>query len=167
MSISIFICLIIFCITTITIMADFSDVSVEHNLKIANGKYMQGDFEEASLLYRRCLEQDPNQPDCHCNLASLLLDTGDNEGAEDHYRRAIEVTDSKHAGALYNLALLLQESHETDKLNYVKQLYRKLLELEPDNIDAWSNLGAVLHQTGDLSAAILVYDRAIQLYSAG
>ena len=139
--------------------------SIEQNLMEANGYYNKGNLDQALLLYRRCLEQDPNQSDCLCNLGSLLVDRGHTEEAETHYRRALEVTDSKHAGALYNLALLLQDSQKEEDLMDAKNLYLKLINIEPDNAEAWANIGAVLHQLGDLNLAIRSYMKAIELYS--
>ena len=148
-------------------MSNKDAASVQQNLIDANGHYNQGNLDQALLLYRRCLEQEPNQSDCLCNLASLLVDTGDSEGAEVYYRRALEVTDFKHAGALYNLALLLQESSKERDLKDAKELYLKLIQIEPENAEAWANIGAVLHQLGELNLSIPSYIKAIELYSAG
>jgi predicted TPR repeat methyltransferase len=141
-----------------------SKQTIEQDLMEANRFYSQGDYNEAYALYRRCLEADPNQTDCLCNLASLFVDNGDNEKAEYYYKKTL-LNDSNHAGALYNLALLLQDSRKDGYLDDSKNLYAKLLNIEPLNKDAWANLGAVLHQIGDLKAAIESYEKAIELYS--
>ena len=95
----------------------------------------------------------------------MLVDRGHNEEAETYYRRALEVTGSNHAGALYNLALLLQDSQKEEDLLDAKNLYLKLINIEPDNAEAWANIGAVLHQLGDLQLAVRAYMKAIELYS--
>jgi predicted TPR repeat methyltransferase len=140
-----------------------SKQTVEQDLMEANRFYGQGNYNEAYVLYRRCLEADPNQTDCLCNLASLFVDNGDNEKAEYYYKKAL-LNDSNHAGALYNLALLLHDSRKDGYLDNTKNFYVKLLSIEPSNKDAWANLGAVFHQIGDLKAAIESYEKAIGLY---
>ena len=127
-------------------LSSSKDTAVMQNLMDANTHYTQGNLDQALLLYRRCLEQEPNQSDCLCNLASLLVDRGENDEAEQYYRRALAVTDSKHAGALYNLALLLQDSRKESDLIDAKDLYLKLLLIEPDNAEAWANTGAYSKQ---------------------
>ena len=157
--------LLIFSTSTLLIAIKKDSATIDQNLRAANRFYTQGSLEEAQLLYRKCLDQDPNQSDCLCNLASLLVDKGYNEEAEQYYRRALDVTDSKHAGALYNLALLLQDSKKDGDLADSKDLYLKLIKIEPDNAEAWANLGAILHQLGELNLAIPSYMRSIELYS--
>ena len=151
--------------STMSIASLKDSASIDQNLIAANRHYTQGNLDQAELLYRECLNQDPRQSDCLCNLASLLVDKGYNKEAELYYRRALQVTNSNHAGALYNLALLLQDSQKDGDLVDAKELYLKLIKIEPDNAEAWANLGAVLHQLGDLNLAIPSYVRAIELYS--
>lgn len=154
-------------VTTTTSIANARDsVGIDQYLREANGYYSVGNLDRALILYKKCLNQDPNQPDCLCNLASLLLDIGNSEEAELYYRRALEVTDSKHAGALYNLALMLQDGKKEGDQTDARDLYMKLLEIEPKNAEAWANIGAVLHQLGELRLAIASYMKAINFYSA-
>ena len=164
-AVNVLILLLIFSTSTLLIASKKDSTTVDQNLGAANRLYTQGSLEEAQLLYRKCLDQDPNQSDCLCNLASLLVDKGYNEEAELYYRRALDVTDSNHAGALYNLALLLQDSQKDGDLNDAKDLYLKLIKIEPNNAEAWANLGAILHQLGELNLALPSYMRSIELYS--
>lgn len=140
--------------------------SIEQNLKEANVYYGKGDLDRALQLYMNCLKQDPNQPDCLCNLGSVLLDAGKSDDAKIHYRRALKVTAGKHAGALYNLALMLQDGLGADDLTESRNLYLRLVEIETKNEEAWANLGAVHHQLGELKLAIKSYMQAIELYAA-
>lgn len=139
--------------------------SIEQNLKEANTYYGKGNLDRALELYMKCLQQDPNQPDCLCNLGSVLLDAGKVDDAMIHYRRALKVTAGNHAGALYNLALMLQDGLKEGDIIESRNLYLRLVEIETKNEEAWANLGAVQHQLGDLKLAIRSYMKAIELYS--
>jgi tetratricopeptide (TPR) repeat protein len=139
--------------------------SIDQNLKEANAYYGKGNLDRALELYMKCLKLDPNQPDCLCNLGSVLLDAGKVDDAKIHYRRALKVTAGNHAGALYNLALMLQDGVKEGDLTESRNLYLRLVEIETKNEEAWANLGAVQHQLGDLKLAIKSYMKAIELYS--
>ena len=143
-----------------------NSASVMTNLTEANKFYSKGNLDEALTHYMKCLEEDPNQPDCLCNMASVLLDGGKTDEAEFYYRRALHVTGSEHAGALYNLALMLQDGRKEGDLVDARNLYSKLIEIEPKNEEAWANLGAVFHQLGDLQKSVRTYMKAIELYTA-
>lgn len=139
--------------------------SIEQNLKEANAYYGKGNLDQALQLYMKCLQEDPNQPDCLCNIGSVLLDAGKVDDAKIHYRRALKVTEGNHAGALYNLALLLQDGLKEGDLIESRHLYLRLVGIETKNEEAWANLGAVQHQLGDLRVAIQSYMKAVELYS--
>ena len=143
-----------------------NSASVMTNLTEANKFYSKGNLDEALTYYMKCLEEDPNQPDCLCNMASVLLDGGKTDEAEFYYRRALHATGSEHAGALYNLALMLQDGRKEGDLVDARNLYSKLIEIEPKNEEAWANLGAVFHQLGDLQKSVRTYMKAIELYIA-
>ena len=143
-----------------------NSASVMQSLTEANKFYAKGNLDDALKHYMKCLEEDPNQPDCLCNMASVLLDGGKTDEAEFYYRRALHATGSEHAGALYNLALMLQDGRKEGDLVDAKNLYSKLIEIEPKNEEAWANLGAVYHQLGDLQKSVRTYMKAIELYTA-
>jgi len=45
-----------------------------------------------------------------------------------------------------------------------RTLYDRLLKVEPDNREAWANLGSSCHQLGEFAAAIAAYDAALGRY---
>jgi tetratricopeptide (TPR) repeat protein len=143
-----------------------NSATVMQCLTEANKFYSNGDLNEALKHYMKCLEEDPNQPDCLCNMGSVLLDGGKTDEAEFYYRRALHATGSEHAGALYNLALMLQDGRKEGDLLDAMRLYSKLIEIEPKNEEAWANLGAVFHQLGELQKSVRTYMKAIELYIA-
>lgn len=130
--------LVIIFITVNNLMAN--TVTTDFNLRKGNEFYALENLDQALVYYRRCLNIDPNNADCLCNLASCLIDTGNNDDGEYYYRRAL-TSDPNHSGALFNLAILLQDSHDTIHVIDAKNLYLKLLELEPNNSETWANIG--------------------------
>lgn len=130
----------------------------------ANALYGQGQLQDAATLYLRALLLDPGHADSHCNYASLLVDVGKATMAEEHYRKALEL-DDKHAGALFNLALLLQDQGKEGKKE-AATLYEQLLEVEPNNFDALSNLATTHHSLGDLASSVTYYERAVASYGS-
>ena len=71
-----------------------------------------GRNDEAIALYRELLAEDDGDPELHFNLARSLIETGDQAGAEEHLRRAID-TNPSHGAAHFNLALLLGRTGRT------------------------------------------------------
>ena len=130
----------------------------------ANALYGQGQLQDAATLYLRVLLLDPGHTDAHCNYASLLIDVGKTAVAEEHYRKALEL-DDKHAGALFNLALLLQDQGLEGKRE-AAILYEQLLETEPDDFDALTNLATTQHALGDLASSVKLYEKAVASYGS-
>ena len=71
-----------------------------------------GRNDEAIALYRELLAEDGGDPEVHFNLARSLIETGDQAGAEEHLRRAIEANPA-HGAAHFNLAVLLGRTGRT------------------------------------------------------
>ena len=77
-------------------------------------------------------------------LLGLLALTGCRPSAEGHFQKGNE----------YYRGLQFAEAAEE---------YEKVLELEPDNVDVMSNLGATYYRLGKLDEAIEVYTKAIDI----
>lgn len=53
--------------------------------------------------------------------------------------------------------------HTAGRLAQAERLYRQVLDVEPDNIDALHLLGVMAYQAGDREAAITLYQRALAI----
>src|SRR4051812_43170278 len=51
--------------------------------------------------------------------------------------------------------------HESGNTLQAESLYRALLTIQPNNVDAWYNLGLLLHTGGQLDRAVAVYREAL------
>ncbi len=67
-------------------------------------------------------------------------------------------TPTKDVASLLRAAL---SKHQAGNVDEAEPLYRRLLEVAPDNADALHHLGLLLQQRGDLEEAILLLTRAV------
>jgi tetratricopeptide (TPR) repeat protein len=100
----------------------------------ANAYYAQGKYQEAHDLYKEIIKVSPENVDCKCNLGSLLVDIGRTEEGEALYRQALEQREN-HPVALFNLAMMLQDSKEQSRIDESRVLYKKLINVEPGNAE--------------------------------
>ena len=77
-------------------------------------------------------------------LIGLLALTGCRPAAEGHFQKG-------------------NEYYEAMQFAKAAEEYEKVLELEPDNVDVMSNLGATYYRLGRLDEAIEVYTNAIDI----
>jgi len=88
-------------------------------------------------------------------IGCLQMNRGEDDLAEDSFRRSIELGASPHA--LNNLAWLLQERNEYEE---AERHVRAALELNDNLYQAWDTLGLVLMRRGQLEEAQQALDRA-------
>ena len=100
---------------------------------------------EASEAYNICLKLAPERTDCATNLASVLVDQGNEALAEGLYRRVLAI-DESHADAAFNLGLLLQDRKTDAATREAAKLYQVAVAKEPARWDAWANLAAALSE---------------------
>ncbi len=95
-----------------------------------------------------------------CFERALYLEgRGDNQGAEEAYRQAIEL-DPQMADAHVNLGRL---AHNRGDIETASQLYHVAVDLVPQDPVAHYNLALTLEDKGRTPAAMRHYQRAIQL----
>lgn len=145
-----------------------------------------GQLEEAAASYRRALELKPDMAEAHNNLGGVLKELGDLAGAEASYRRALELKPDfarvhSNLGVVmrelgqpeselecYRLALqhdplcheamlgLGQLCMAGGEMAEAEMLFRKAIEISPDNIEARLLLAQVKKvQPGDENIAAL------------
>lgn len=108
---------------------------------------------------RALLAERPADARLENDLGSLLALNDDFAGAEQAYRRAIEI-DGENASAHYNLALLLQKQGE--RRAALKE-FKRTIELEPRHAWAHYQVGTIYDAQGHDSAARKAYAKALAL----
>jgi tetratricopeptide (TPR) repeat protein len=151
----------------------------------------RGRPEESVALISRALESDPEFPDALANLARGLNFLGQSERAADAARRATELDPvlgegwlqlgrallslGKYQEALAALCGALPYFVDSSELHAAIgfaaqslgdaaaaiEAWRKVLDLQPDRVDAMINLGSAYCQTRQLDDALVLHRRAV------
>ncbi|CAK0780933.1 protein O-GlcNAc transferase [Gammaproteobacteria bacterium] len=128
-------------------------------IETGNRAWAADRLQEAEDSYRRALALDPNSPEAHNNLGSVLFDNSRFQDAERSYRAALAL----HADfpeAHYNLANVL---HRQGQREAALVEYRTALSLRPDYAEAHNNLGRTLQEMDRLTEAEEALNRALAL----
>ena len=111
------------------------------------------------MLYRQVLAGDRNHFGSLHHLGIIALQRGQPQAAIEPIGRAIAI-DGRNPECRFNIAFAFQS---LGRLNEAVNHYREAIRLKPDYIDAYTNLGNALLQTGALTEAIATYERLIAL----
>lgn len=114
-----------------------------------------GEVESAKTHYQTALSLYPHLPSAHNNLGTLLNDT---MAAEVHYEAALKITPD-HKGAMINLGTSLITRGQYQR---GKKWIDKVLNQDPENLDAIIVKAWVTMEEGDLTLAEKFYQRALQ-----
>lgn len=124
-----------------------------------------GRTEEAIQLFRKVLERDPKHPRAHHELMKIYSRRYDMYELKSAYGLALkEITAQLQLvpSAYYYIERGLLYM---DNFNFDLALadYRKALELEPENIYAYNNIGYVYQAKGQFEEAITYFSKSIEL----
>lgn len=117
-----------------------------------------GKFEEAEHALRKAIQQNPRYVEAHNNLAQLL-------SSQKQEVEALRILGEALKFASDNVATLLITSKiqlRRNNLQASEQAARLALQQEPENAEALTVLGQVLHETDRYEEALEVLDRALQ-----
>ena len=106
--------------------------------------------------YQEAIQQEPEYPDAHLNLALTYADQERFEDATKELRRAIELA-PKDPFPRHELAAILMD--EGDYRAAIGQL-KEVVRLEPQNFEAWLDLGICYAQKGFYAEAERAYEKA-------
>jgi Ca-activated chloride channel homolog len=114
-------------------------------IRKANVLYKKGEFKEASALYQKALESNPDAPVPNYNLGNALFRNNEMESAGKYYDNSIQnSTNTNFKGrSYYNKGVSLTKS---DKLVESIEAYKQALILNPNDADARHNLQKALFE---------------------
>uniref|UniRef100_A0A8D3BNL9 dolichyl-phosphate-mannose--protein mannosyltransferase n=1 Tax=Scophthalmus maximus TaxID=52904 RepID=A0A8D3BNL9_SCOMX len=115
-------------------------------------------FPEANDIYRKGIENCPDNSDLHNNYGVFLVDTGEGEQAAAHYQRAVRLKPA-HYVAMVNLGRLLRSSNDNKA---AESWYKRALQVTR-KVDILTPLGALYYNTGRYEEALQVYREAAAL----
>jgi tetratricopeptide (TPR) repeat protein/Tol biopolymer transport system component len=121
----------------------------------------QGMTEEATELYRKSLELDPESASAHQNLAASLARRGDFTAAERHFRAALE--QKPGAQAYTGLGFVLWKQGRVDEA--IARLH-DAIDADPKHPAAYDQLGTILVAQGRLDEAELNYRALVRTHAS-
>ena len=142
-----------------------------------------GQIRAAAKLYEDAIErlENLNPPDLEeaaslrNNLAMIYREEGLHDRAEEHYIRAINISERLYGkedltvASLYNnlAALYVNATHYSEALEIAKQsleIREKLLSADsPELAQSLSNLGSIVYGQGDIEAAVDYFSKAASI----
>ncbi|MGF1670998.1 MAG: tetratricopeptide repeat protein [Balneolaceae bacterium] len=111
----------------------------------ANEAYRQGDYAAAVELYKKAIDNDPENPRLHFNLGNAFAKLGNNEEAAKAFERFKDLTDdlAEKSKADYNIGNLFSNEEQFDE---ALAQYREALKKNPDDPDAKFNYELALQK---------------------
>jgi Flp pilus assembly protein TadD len=128
---------------------------------LASTYLLQDQIPEALAELRTILAHDGSYENARYNLAQALEASGDLAGAQAEYETYLQAKPADLAGQKRAAALYFSQKRYADAARHL----RRALDLDPNDAELASNLGAVLAMTGDLPAAIEALETALRLDS--
>ena len=128
-------------------------------LTILKTSFVRKDRAGRAAGYRHALQLNPDDPQTHYDLGTVLSAKGHKEEAITHYRQALHLR-PRYYEAHYNLgnALMAQEKPEE-----AIEHYRQALKIRPNFSGAHYNLGYLLARQGSLVEAAVHLEQVLQI----
>jgi tetratricopeptide (TPR) repeat protein len=120
-----------------------------------DGKALAGEVQ----AYLNALVRRPDDWILHHRLAFLLESSGDFAGAEEYWRKVLELVPG-YPEACFKLADI---SARKSKLAEAEQYYRQVLRARPTSFEAINGLGLVRVDEGKLDEAARLFERALRI----
>jgi len=133
------------------------DIAPPAGLAAAMARHRAGDLASARTMYRRYLEQSPQDAGAWCLLASMEGQCGDHAAAASAFRKAIAASPNQahgYAGLGTSMLMVDQPAAAVDAL-------RRALELDPDLADARYQLAVALHRARRSEEAAEVLEQVL------
>ena len=141
-----------------TLLADFPADPAGWTLLGVVHRYF-GDDAGAEKLLSRALGLAPDWPDAHRQLGNAAVERGDLDGAEAHYRLALEA-DPEALVIIDSLVETLLAKADTAAAN---ELLLGYLADHPRVVEAWCLLGKTRMVEGDFGAAREAFEKALEV----
>ncbi len=133
-------------------------LDTDSRMALAEIMIRDGDKPGALRIFQQEAARKPSL-DLWFNIGVLLFDSGDREGAEAAYRKALEFNEND-SDTLNNLGLLLLETGRADD---AIAIFQRLSGAAPANLSARQNLAAALVRAERLNEAVEIWREIIRL----
>jgi len=128
----------------------------------ANAASESGDYQDALLLFRDLLSENPTLVDAHLGLGRTYERMGDLDKAEPPYARAASL-DSENFDAQLGHARVLAGLH---RYKEAVRAFHRALVIRPENIEANVGMAMTYLKEGQATEALVFAQKAVELASA-
>jgi predicted TPR repeat methyltransferase len=124
--------------------------NAEFHFCLGNLHTEAGETAEAIACYSAALENAPGSVPALINLGNALLKTGESQRAEKCFREVTALLTPSPPEALLGLGRSLERQGKT---NAAADCFRTLIEIAPDSVAAWQDLGNLYVARGETGSA--------------
>jgi len=128
-------------------------------IQLAVQHYQSGNFQQAEQLFKKVLEQQPNNPAILYMLGIIYVQLENYDLAVHHIKRSIQAN-SGNADAYLALGIALQQ---TGLIDDAMHAFEKVIQRNPHSAEAYFNLGNILKQKGQLDDAIAYFYKTVEM----
>jgi eukaryotic-like serine/threonine-protein kinase len=127
-------------------------------VRLGNLQFAAGDLKDAAMQFKRAVDLAKDNPIAYYDLGLVNMQLGNLAEAEANLRESAKLEPYVDTyGALGNLAEL------EGKFDDAATLYKQGIALDPDNYQAWGNLGSAYLWGGRHDESMQAYRKAIEL----
>ena len=137
-------------------------VEVFEKFKIASKCYAKQDFDKALVLSREIQEEFPTIIPAHDLTANIAFHKGDMETAIVNYLKALELR-PQSVPLLEKVAFSYQKNKQFEESSVI---WKKLLVLAPDNLNALNNYGTDMIKLENRKPAIESWEKSVEINPA-
>jgi Flp pilus assembly protein TadD len=121
--------------------------------------YTQGRLDEVIALYKKVIQEDPENAEFHNNLANALRQEGKLDEAVGEYAKAVSLNPFS-SDSQFNLGkALVMEGNRDEAIPH----FQKAVQLKPDFLPAHISLGTALVQNGKADQAAVQFQKALEI----
>ena len=126
---------------------------------LGNALVKQGDLETAITCYQQSIKIQPEIYEVHKLLGDAFVKNNQWEAGANSYLQAISIN-PEISWADSGLSILLNILHKTNKLDEAVKIYRHKIQINPQSILTYINLGQILTNQEKIDEAIVCYQTA-------
>lgn len=140
-------------------LPDADNPTIDELFEAAEEAEWLGELSIATTLYQRCIQLDRHDPIAPFNLANVLRERGETDGAIFHLRIALGL-DPHFPDAWYNLALLMDGKGERAA---AREGFERAIDADMSYADPIYNLAQLFFDDGDYGEAGRLWSRYLML----
>jgi protein O-GlcNAc transferase len=137
----------------------FTMAKISRILEEALRHHQVGNLQQAELMYRQVLTQQPNQPDALHLLGLLAHQVGQSDVAIAYITQAIQA-DRRNPNFYNSIGEAYRALSRWDE---AISSYKQAIKLQPNHLEAHCNLGITFQTKGEIEDAIASYRKALKL----